>query len=131
MNATENSSRKNVLLIDDEHGLLLILERVLSGAGYTVQCADNGQRGLQRFQEQAWDAVILDRAMPEMNGEEVAKVIRMTSPNLPLVMMTGFTDAVVHRELFDTILSKPFRPNELLSCLDRALQKRAEILSAV
>jgi DNA-binding response OmpR family regulator len=130
MSASLNNSRKSVLLIDDEASLLSILERVLSAAGYNVQCAENGQRGLDRFSERSWDAVIMDRAMPEMNGEEVAQVIKATAPNLPLVMMTGFPSAVMRPELFETILRKPFRPAELLSSLDSAWQKRAATLSA-
>jgi DNA-binding response OmpR family regulator len=130
MSAPQNNSHKSVLLIDDELSLLFILERVLRGAGHSVECAENGKRGLERFHEGSWDAVILDRAMPEMNGEEVAKAIKSTSPNVPLVMITGFPAAVTRPELFDSVLGKPFRPNELLSCLDQVWQRRTAVLSA-
>jgi DNA-binding response OmpR family regulator len=132
MSATPaNSLLKNVLLIDDEIGLLVILERVLRSAGYQVQCAEDGRRGLQRFQEGSWDVVIVDRAMPEMSGEDLAKVIKVSSPNVPLVMITGFLEAVRHPELFEAILAKPFRPADLLACLGKVVEKHAAALSAV
>ena len=128
MSVTPNRCFKQVLLVDDEVSLLRMLERVLRRAGYGVQCAENGREGLQYFQQAFWDVVIIDRSMPEMNGEELARVIKTSSPNVPLIMITGFRDAITHPLLFDFILAKPFHPADLLACLSRTLQKDAELL---
>ena len=118
---TANSSSitvtRHVLVVDDEIHLLNMLATVLREAGYEVQCARNGREGLAHFGRRNWDAVILDRNMPEMNGEQLAEAIRRDSPSVPLMMMTGLTAAVSRPELFDLILAKPFRRGELLACL--------------
>jgi len=119
---------KKVLLVDDETSLLQLLERILRNAGYHVQCAENGSAGWQYFRAAPWDVVIIDRAMPEMNGEELAREIKVSSPNVPLIMITGFLEAVSYPEVFDFVLTKPFRPLDLLACLSRTLQKRENVL---
>jgi len=110
---------KHVLLVDDEIDLLNMISTVLREAGYEVQCATNGREGLAHFGRRMWDAVIVDRSMPEMNGEQLAETIRHYSPRVPLMMITGLTAAVSRPELFDLILAKPFRRGELLACLAR------------
>jgi len=116
--------KKKVLVVDDETSLLEILELVLTEAGYETQTATNEVEGLRAFLKEPWDAVVVDRAMPEMNGEELAQAIRTLAPHIPLIMITGFIDAVSHRELFDLIIAKPFRPANLLAHLSRLLARK-------
>ena len=65
--------------------------------------------------------------MPEMNGETVAREMRQIAPTVPIILITGFPDAVLRRELFDAVLAKPFRTAELLQCFTRVLGKRSEV----
>lgn len=118
-------TRVKVLVIDDEPAILFTLKRILEHAGYAVTTAQSGFEGLALFQQGPWDwdIVTLDRSMPGMNGEEVAAEFRRLAPALPLVLITGFTTAVVRPELFDQILPKPFRAAELLECMSRLLAK--------
>src|SRR5579871_717143 len=102
-----------VLVIDDEASILMTLERILRATGYDVQTAQSGREGLEYFGRAAWDLVVLDRSMPDMSGEDVAAEIKRHQPSLPLILITGFPAAVVHRELFHVILGKPFRPSTL------------------
>lgn len=115
--------RGKVLVIDDEPAILFTLKRILEHAGYGVYTAQSGEEGLSAFRKGHWDLVTLDRSMPTMNGEEVAAELRRIAPKVPLVLITGFTTAVVRPELFDTILGKPFRAAELLDCLANVLAK--------
>jgi len=117
----ENRPRR-ILLVDDEIDLLELLGAVLRNVGYKVQCAENGAKGLEYFRRGEWDAVIIDRAMPEMNGEELAEAIKASSPMVPLIMITGMRGAISRPELFDFILSKPFRTKELVDSLAGAFQ---------
>ena len=122
---TGHDSRLKVLIVDDEPTILFTLKRILEHGGYEVHTAQSGREGWEKFQSGQWDLVTLDRSMPEMNGEEVAAEIRRVSPNTPIVLITGFTGAVVRTWLFDAILGKPFRPAELLDCFTQILAKRA------
>ena len=114
-----------VLVIDDEPAILFTLKRILEHAGYEVCTAQSGTEGIDLFRQRQWewDVVTLDRSMPGMNGEEVAAQIRRIAPTLPLILITGFTTAVVRPELFDQILPKPFRAAELLDCVTLLLAK--------
>jgi DNA-binding response OmpR family regulator len=112
-----------VLVIDDEPAILFTLKRILEHAGYGVYTAQSGQEGLDVFQQGNWDLVTLDRSMPMMNGEQVAAELRRVAPHLPLILITGFTTAVVRPELFDAVLGKPFRSAELLDLVASVLAK--------
>ncbi|HSI10992.1 MAG TPA: response regulator [Chthoniobacter sp.] len=118
-------TRAKVLVIDDEPAILFTLKRILEHAGFDVCTAQSGAEGLNLFQQRQWDwdVVTLDRSMPGMNGEEVAAEIRRIAPTQPLILITGFTTAVVRPELFDQILPKPFRAVELLECISQLLAK--------
>jgi DNA-binding response OmpR family regulator len=118
-------TRVKVLVIDDEPAILFTLKRILEHGGYDVTTAQSGTEGLALFRQGQWDwdIVTLDRSMPGMNGEEVAAEIRRLAPTMPLVLITGFTTAVVRPEVFDQILPKPFRAAELLECITQLLDR--------
>ncbi len=124
---SESSVPKRVLVIDDEICVLTVLERVLRNAGYEVRTAQSGHEGVRLFKEGQWDAVTVDRAMPDLDGEDVTKEIKRLAPNLPVLLITGFPGAVTHPALFHAILSKPFRGADLLQCLDRMLTRSAAV----
>ena len=73
----------------------------------------------------AWDLVITDRSMPGMDGEELATQIKRFAPQLPVLLITGYPDLVVHRERFVAVLQKPFASAELLAQVARTLGKIA------
>jgi len=121
----ETGARPKVLVVDDEAAILFTLKRILEHSGYEVQTAASAREGLTAFQQGPWDLVTLDRSMPEMNGEEVAAEMRRIAPQIPLILITGFPQAVLRPELFDAVVGKPFRPAELLQCFSAALARRA------
>ena len=65
-----------ILIIDDEHDLLAILEKKLRTNGHEVFVADNGRQGVQLARQHQPDLILLDIMMPEMDGFEVCQVIR-------------------------------------------------------
>jgi len=126
MNANSSSStRGRILVVDDEPAILMMLKRLLQPEGYEVQTAPSGREGLNAFQQGPWDLVTVDRAMPEMNGEEMAAQMRNIAPKVPIILITGFPNAVVRPELFDAVLAKPFRSAELLQSIAQTLAKRS------
>lgn len=67
---------RKVLIIDDDHDLLEMYGQKFSGAGFSVEKAENGAWGLNRIKENKFDIVLLDMAMPAMNGLEMLKAIK-------------------------------------------------------
>ena len=114
-------STKSVLIVDDELGIRSMLERIFQSTGYIVGSAENGVEGLKKFHEFPWNVVIVDRGMPEMNGEDMAKEIKATHPNVPLILITGLPHAVTKRELYYAVLPKPFPPTRLLDLMEEAI----------
>jgi len=110
---------RRILLVDDEVGLRTLLTRVFRHAGYEVESAGDGQAGLECFRKGSWSVVVIDRAMPVMNGEELAAALRALSPQTPLIMITGLLSRITQPHLFDLILEKPFHPADILDCVAR------------
>lgn len=108
---------KKILVIDDEFGLLEVLQAYLQKEEYDVFTAANGKQGLLLFNEVKPDFIILDLMLPDLSGEEICKSIREIS-NVPILMLT----AKVHEESrvkgfelgADDYLTKPFSPRELV-----------------
>jgi DNA-binding NtrC family response regulator len=121
-----NFATKNVLLVDDDPALITLLTEVLEAAGYFVESAGNGRKGLERQQARRWDVVISDRAMPEMSGEEMARRIKMRQPDLPIILITGCREAIRQPDQYDAILIKPFRFDALLTCVSNTIEGHHE-----
>jgi DNA-binding response OmpR family regulator len=118
-----------VLIVDDDARLFELLESYLEPNGVRSVHAADGKRGLEALSSSAFDAVLLDVMMPELDGLNVLKKIREKS-RVPVIMLTAKgdeTDRVVGLELgADDYLAKPFSPRELLARL-RAVLRRSEL----
>ncbi len=78
-----------VLCVDDELLGLEVRRMVLEHAGYRVLTAETGAKGLAIHRQEQVDAVILDYAMPEMNGAEVAARMRAAKPQVPILLLSA------------------------------------------
>ena len=112
-----------ILVIDDERAILMTLEHILHAGGYEAELATSGREGLAMFHQGKFDLVTVDRAMPDMGGEEVAAEIKRIAPEMPVFLITGFPGAVHRKELFRAIFGKPFRSAELLESIATALAR--------
>lgn len=125
-----------ILLVEDAYDLAQVLIRELEASGYRVLHAADGLTGLRLHAREQPDLVVLDWMLPKMDGLEVLRRLRQTSP-IPVLMLTARgeeTDRVVGLELgADDYLTKPFSVREFIARV-RALLRRAEqvqqILSA-
>ena len=99
-----------ILVIDDEETILDILAEFLTRGGYKVHVAHDGEDGIELFKNgYTFDLVITDIRMPRMDGNAVARYIRNSDKSeTPIVAMTGYTDGVIKKELFNFTLRKPF-----------------------
>jgi CheY-like chemotaxis protein/two-component sensor histidine kinase len=101
----------SILVVDDQPVLRDLLGEMLTSDGHGVELACDGRSALEKFEAQTFDLVITDKAMPEMNGDQLAAAIKARSPKTPILMITGFGDgdrSVEHvSEFVDHILMKP------------------------
>lgn len=119
---------KKILVIDDDVNLLQSLKFTFARAGAQVFAAVDGREGLHRFYEERPDLVILDVRMPDIDGWETCRQIRMFS-TVPIIMLTTLSkeDEII-RGLdtgADDFVTKPFS-REVLLARARALLRRAE-----
>ena len=115
--------RPKVLVIDDDEGVRRYVVEGLQGLGYDVAAAAGGADGLSQLETRPPDLLIVDYAMPGMNGVEVIREVRRRRPGLPVVLATGFADMAAVESVLtpDRILRKPFRLAELETAARAAL----------
>ena len=84
-----NATRK-VLVVDDDPVVRKSFDRVLTGKGYAVITAENGEEALQKLNGEQYDVVYTDIRMPGMSGLEVAEKVKARQPWTPVVIITGY-----------------------------------------
>ncbi len=110
---------KRILIVDDEEINLKLLEAMLHPMGYTIYKAKNGKEALRKVKENNVDLILLDIMMPEMNGYEVAKILKEDEETrlIPIVMVTALSDLDSRVKALevgaDDFLSKPVDKTEL------------------
>jgi two-component system, OmpR family, phosphate regulon response regulator OmpR len=117
-----------ILLIEDDSRLAEMVRDYLDGAGFRATRAATGAAGLALHAREAFDAIVLDLMLPDMDGLDICRQIRARSAT-PILMLTARGDAmdrVVGLEMgADDYLPKPFEPRELLARL-KAILRRAK-----
>jgi CheY-like chemotaxis protein len=102
-----------VLVIDDEPFVRDTLGEILRQQHHQVVVANDGASGLARFRESRFDLVMTDLAMPGMSGWQVARAVKATRPQVPVVLVTGWGVEVQPDEMqthgVDRVMTKPFR----------------------
>ena len=119
---------QRILLIEDDSRLAAMVSEYLGGAGYRVSVAAAGAAGMRLLEREAYDALVLDLSLPDMDGLEVCRRLR-EKHDIPVLMLTARGDAadrIVGLELgADDYLPKPFEPRELLARLRAILRRRS------
>lgn len=126
-NNSLTSAKATILLVDDEPMVLKMLQTFLGSQGYRIICATGGQEALSVIEQQQYaiDLLITDIRMPDMNGIRLLEAVHQLLPNLPVLLMTGYTDfeLVVEglkQHAFD-LLFKPIDFDQLIWCISKAL----------
>lgn len=119
-----------VLLIDDNAIQAATRQTILKRAGYFVIPVLNPQRALQQFQDRDFpsdvDLVITDHVMPGMSGSEFVRELRKTSPDMPVLVISGMDEAQEeYEDLNVTFRLKPLLPDNLLASVEQLLRPNA------
>lgn len=123
--------KKKILLIDDDLKNSLLLKRFIEAEGHDVTYASNGKIGLELYKEIHPDLILLDINMPEMNGFELAQIIRKNDRRVIIFFLTDRTDKVDRLYGFtlkgNDYIPKPFYPEELIAKINERFE--SELLS--
>ncbi len=125
---TPLSEGERILVIDDDPSVRRFIVQCLRSLGYRVAEAAGGAEGLLRLEDEAPDLLVVDFAMPGMDGAQVARHAREVSPSLGVLLITGYADAGAIRELVNSeaVLRKPFKVTDLAVAVRKALAERVE-----
>jgi signal transduction histidine kinase/ActR/RegA family two-component response regulator len=130
-----DSPAGTILVIDDDSEVRAVTAGMLREAGHTIIEAASGEAAVERMdiEGENIDAVIVDFAMPGMNGVEVARIIRRNWPSVSILFLTGFADIAVLAAdaAADEILSKPFRGQDLEEKVAFALRRTSALRAKV
>ena len=116
----------HVLIVEDETGLLEILELNFRSAGYTVSTAADGVTAWQRYEQQRPDLLVLDLNLPKISGFRLLELVRSES-ELPVLILTAYDfaeaeEVAQHRP--DAFLKKPFDVQELVHTADHLVGRK-------
>ncbi len=119
----KSGSALNVLVVDDEARSREVLMAYLRTDNHSVATASSGREALEKFRLRPFDLVVMDRAMPEMNGEQTARFIKQVNQNIPIILLTGFSGQIdadgAKPAAVDVVLNKPIT----LEVLRRTISK--------
>lgn len=115
-----------ILVIDDEFGILEVVQAYLLKEGFEVYTATTGKQGLLLFNQTPIDLMILDLMLPDISGEVLCQTVRATS-QVPIIMLTAKkeeADRIYGLEVgADDYLLKPFSPKELMMRVHAVLRR--------
>jgi two-component system KDP operon response regulator KdpE len=124
MSDSQNKSR--ILVVDDEPAIRRMLTVALEPGGFAISHADSGAAALEAGRRNETDMMLLDLGLPDLNGLDVIRQIRMSGSSIPIIVLSSRADEGGKVEAFDLgaddYLTKPFGIEELLARI-RALQR--------
>lgn len=117
--------RPRILVVDDEQAVRDLLAKTLTMADYDVDAAPDGASAIERLRAVEYDLLITDLKMPGMDGLSVLREARRTAPDLPVIIITGYSTEASAIEAINLgvagYLTKPFRLPRILAATARAL----------
>lgn len=126
----------HILIIDDDHLVRAATKVLLNAKGYDVDVAENGLVGVEAARANRFDLVIVDLFMPGMDGLKVIETIRAADADVPMIAASGFMfggecptmpnfDSMAAEAGAGSTLYKPFRPDALVTAVEKAIAKSA------
>jgi CheY-like chemotaxis protein len=117
-----------VMIVDDEKPLVALTEEMLAELGYEPIGFSSSVAALEAFRQapQRYDMVLTDETMPELVGTDLAREIRLLRPAIPIVLMSGYSGALLHERAravgIREVLRKPLQSRDIAECFGRILR---------
>jgi excisionase family DNA binding protein len=112
----------NILVIDDDETICSLFKDTLEEAGHKVTVTSDSSKGLELAKNIKYDMVFLDLKMPGINGTELFKQIRVTKPELPVTIITGYPESALMMTALTYgpfgIMKKPFKSSDVLAAVN-------------
>lgn len=124
-----NARSWQALVAEDDYDSLQVVKELLSSAGAEVITATTGKQCLKLLQETTPAMLVLDLAMPEMDGWEVLRQVRANpvTADIPVIAVTAYDSANVHDDAlqagFNAYFSKPLRARDFLTCVNQMIHR--------
>jgi CheY-like chemotaxis protein len=122
--APQIAAATNILLVDDDRQVRRFIGESLRNLGYNVVDVANGQDALAQLGQKPFDLLVVDFAMPGMNGAEVARAAQQAQPTLKILLVSGYADSDAIEPLVGNtpLLRKPFDVNTLSTAVTEILR---------
>jgi CheY-like chemotaxis protein len=123
-NSPKPTPALRILVVDDESSVLEAIRMSLEFYGHSVTSCTSGSQALEAFKSSRFDVVVTDYAMPDLNGDELAAMIKAISPQCPIIMVTAHAEMLDRKRLapIARVLSKPFLPQVLNEAITDSLR---------
>lgn len=125
-------TRRKVWVVDDDKSIRWVLEKTLSKSGVDIESFENPKAVLNRIKDDTPDVIISDVRMPGMDGIALLEQVKLSAPEVPVIIMTAFSDLDRAVSAFQggafEYLSKPFDVDEVVSLVKRAIRQKEEAL---
>ncbi|MFT8314041.1 MAG: response regulator transcription factor [Clostridium sp.] len=125
-----NEDRKKILIVDDEMKIVEVIKSYIENSNFYAFTAANGNEAINLFYNVNPDLIILDLMLPDINGEEICKFLRIKKSKVPIIMLTakiGEDDILNGLDIgADDYITKPFSPRQLVARV-KALLRRVEV----
>ena len=123
--ANGRQSNLSILVVDDDERVCEVVAQYLRGDGHDVVITTSGREAVVETQQNRFDIIFLDRAMPQMSGDQTAELIKQLHPDLPIILLTGFGALIEvtgsRPRAVDAVLGKPVTLGTLRETIDKHL----------
>ena len=124
----EFAGNETILLVDDEPALLNLAHKILDPHGFNIICAESAKEALDILEHKKINLLISDVIMPEMDGYQLAAIVKEKYPDIKIQLASGFTDErnieMVDKNLQQNLLRKPFNSQALLQKMHELLNNK-------
>ena len=122
--------KKKILLVDDDKNICASLSLILESRGYEIDVAHTGKQAIEKSETSIYNLAVLDIKLPDIEGTQLLKAMRQTSPKMVKIMLTGYPqlqnaiDALNDRA--DAYFTKPVDVARLLKVIEERLEEQEE-----
>jgi DNA-binding response OmpR family regulator len=127
---TLSTSKKRIIVIDDDKSILRTFTRILQKNGYEIDVAETGKEAIEKSKKNRYDLALIDIRLPDMDGTDLLVKMKQTMQGAIKIMITGFpsleTGVKALDEGADAYLVKPVKPEELLALIEEKFKAKEE-----